>query len=554
MLTVRLLHRMPNLRHGFGSGLWWVRIAGIKALSETLMHTSTTIPARLERLRSGALAVGLACSFVVAGSAARADTAGDAVSRHLELNGAQVLREFRDFLSLANVSTADADMQANAQWIVDYVGQRGFTSEVVSAGRSPYVLAERKVDGAEKTLLIYAHFDGQPVEPANWATPPFEPTLKADGQPVDWEAIDGGPINKEWRVYARSAGDDKAPVIALMHAIDALEAAGVPLSTNIKLFLDGEEEFGSPTLAGILAAHADKLDADLMLFCDGPMHQSGRRQLVFGVRGDVGVHLTSYGPARPLHSGHYGNWAPHPTDSMMRLLTTLKDEHGNILVPGYLDEVDPISEAERAAIAAMPSVDAQLREELALGRVEGDGKRIEETIMLPAVNIVGFQAGGVAGQARNIILPTAEVSLDLRLVKSQTLENVRNTLEAHFEAQGYHVTHEEPSQELRRQHANVLKVEWDGGYPAYRSALDGEQAQRIAAILAAHDGQSPLLTPTLGGSLPVYLFDQALDMPIVLLPIANHDNNQHGRDENMRIGNLFSAVGAYAAVLADYGR
>ena len=105
-----------------------------------------------------------------------------------------------------------------------------------------------------------------------------------------------------------------------------------------------------------------------MLFCDGPMHQSGRRQLVFGVRGDIRVHLTTYGSARPLHSGHYGNWAPHPTDTMMRLLTSLKDEDGNILVPGYLDEVDPISEAERAAIAAMPPVDAQLRDELALGR------------------------------------------------------------------------------------------------------------------------------------------------------------------------------------------
>ena len=319
-----------------------------------------------------------------------------------------------------------------------------------------------------------------------------------------------------------------------------------------RLFLDGEEEFGSPTVAGVLAEHADRLDADLMLFCDGPMHQSGRRQLVFGVRGDVGVHLTTYGPARPLHSGHYGNWAPHPTDALMRLLATLKDMSGNILVPGYLDEVEPISEAEAAAIAAMPRIDAQLQDELALGRVEGGGRRLEELIMQPAINIVGFQAGGVEGQARNIILPTADASLDLRLVKGQTLEHVRRTLEAHFREQGFLVTDREPTLEERRANAGVLKVVWDGGYPAYRSDLNGPEAQKLAALLEAYEGSAPLLTPTMGGSLPIHLFDQALDMPIVLLPIANHDNNQHGRDENMRLGNLLGAVGVYAAVIAGY--
>ena len=212
----------------------------------------------------------------------------------------------------------------------------------------------------------------------------------------------------------------------------------------------------------MLAQHAGALDADLLLFCDGPMHQSGRRQLVFGVRGDVGVHLTTYGPARPLHSGHYGNWAPHPTDAMIRLLASLKDEDGRILVPGYLDEVVPITDAERAAIAAMPSVDARLREELALGRVEGAGERLEETIMRPAINITGFRAGGVREQARNIIIPTATASLDLRLVRDQSLARVRSSLERHFAAQGFFVTYDEPSLAERRAHPRVLRVEWDG--------------------------------------------------------------------------------------------
>jgi acetylornithine deacetylase/succinyl-diaminopimelate desuccinylase-like protein len=502
------------------------------------------------RLRQISAAL-LLCS---ASSVSLAGAVNDAVDEHLAAKGGEMLTEFRELLSLPNVSTSRADMEKNAAWISTYIGKRGFTSKIVSAGGAPYIIAERPAPGATKTVLIYAHYDGQPVEAANWQTPPFEPTLKAAGATIDWSRLTSGSIDPNWRVYARSAGDDKGPVIALMHAIDALESAGLSSSVNVKLILDGEEEFGSPTVAQILEQHARELAADVLLFCDGPMHQSGRRQLVFGVRGDVGVHLTTYGPARPLHSGHYGNWAPHPTDALMRLLATLKDMEGRILVPGYLDEVTPISEAERVAIAAMPSVDAQLREELALGRVEGSGERLETLIMQPAINIVGFQAGGVGRQARNIILPSATASLDLRLVKGQTLEKVRSSLEEHFQAQGFFVTHEEPDTEILKAHPGVLRVEWEGGYPAYRSALDGPEAQKLASILREYEGQPPLMTPTMGGSLPIYLFDKALDMPIVLLPIANHDNNQHGRDENMRIGNLFSAVGVYAAVLHAFGR
>ncbi|EAQ99257.2 Acetylornithine deacetylase/Succinyl-diaminopimelate desuccinylase [Congregibacter litoralis KT71] len=490
-------------------------------------------------------------------AATAADTAGAlkaAVNQHIADHGGEILGDFRELLAMPNVSTSLPDMQKNAQWISRYIGERGFSSRIVRAGGAPYILAERKTPGATRTVLIYAHFDGQPVEPADWKTPPFEPTLKDAAATLDWEKALKQGIDPEWRVYARSAGDDKAPVIALMHAIDAMDAAGLEASVNVKLILDGEEEFGSPTVEQILEEHADELSADILLFCDGPMHQSGLRQLVFGVRGDIGVNLTLYGPSRPLHSGHYGNWAPHPTDALMRLLATMKDMDGNIQVAGYLDEVTPVSEAEQVAIAAIPSVDAQLQDELALGRVEGAGERIEMTIMRPAINIVGFQAGGVDDQARNIILSKARASLDLRLVPAQTIDHVKQTLEEHFKSQGFYVTYEEPSEEVLRNNPGVIKVDWTEGYPAYRSDLNGEAARKLTAILTKYDGEKPLISPTLGGSLPIHLFDQALDMPIVLLPIANHDNNQHGRDENMRVGNLFSAIGVYAAVLEGFGR
>ena len=476
-----------------------------------------------------------------------------AVTTHNKAAAGQMLREFREFLALPNVSANQSDMLANARWIEAYVAKRGFSVETVTAGRAPYVIAQRLIGEDAPTVLIYAHFDGQPVAPENWASPPFTPTLKDGDTVLDWEDSLAGPVDPEWRVYARSAGDDKAPVIALMHAIDALERAQVPVTVNIRLILDGEEEAGSPTLERVLATHAGKLDADVMLFCDGPMHQSRRRQLVFGVRGSATMHLTTFGPSRPLHSGHYGNWAPHPTDALIRLLTTLKDADGAITVDGYNDSVRPITDTETAAIAALPRVDDMLAEELALGRVEGAGKRLEELIMQPAIVIKGFDGGGVGSRSRNIIVPTATASLNLRLVPDQTPDEARAALERHFRAQGFHVVYEDPSAQVRREHPDVLKVDWRGGYPAFRSSLDAPAARALTRLLTELDGEPPLLTPTMGGSLPIYLFECALDdVPIIILPVANHDNNQHGRDENLRIENLFDAVAAYAAVIARF--
>ncbi|PCI64476.1 MAG: peptidase M20 [Kordiimonadales bacterium] len=472
----------------------------------------------------------------------------------------EILSDFRDFLALPNVATSNEDMLVNAHWITSYIGKRGFTSQIVSAGGAPYVLAEKKTQGATKTIVIYAHFDGQPVAPENWASPPFEPILRTasieeGGEPLPWPTAET-MLDPNWRIFARSAGDDKAPVIALMAAIDSLEAAGKALSVNIKLILDGEEEAGSPSLDGILHAHAAWLKADLMLFCDGPMHQSRKRQLVFGVRGSMTLELTTYGPLRPLHSGHYGNWAPNPTDRLMKLLVSLKDDNGRITVPGYHDQIPPITETELQAVAALPDISTSLAHELALGATEGGGLRLEALMMEPAIVIKGFDGGGVGDKARNIIMPSATASLNLRLASGQTPAHVEKTLTTFFRNSGFHTTKDDPTPDLLRAHAKVLKTHWvTGGYGAFRSSLDSEPARKLTSILNELNGEKTLLMPTLGGSLPIYLFKQALpDMPIIILPIANHDNNQHGRNENLRLKNLWDAVEVYAAILAQYGR
>lgn len=509
-------------------------------------------------LINGLLLAGLVLGAAIPAYAADSDV--DSYSKQfIKTHGPAILSDFREFLSLPNTGARRGQQQANAEWITKYIGKRGFDSKIVRAGGAPYVLAEKRVEGASKTILFYAHFDGQPVIPDNWVSPPFEPQLRkgpvsATTLPLRWPEA-GSKIDPDWRIFARSAGDDKAPIIALMSALDAMQDAGVEPSVNIKLILDGEEEKGSPSLEGILQDHAAYLESDLVLFCDGPMHQSRERQLIYGVRGSMTLEVEAFGPLRPLHSGHYGNWAPNPTEFLMDALRSLKNPDGSIAVAGFYDDVYKIKPAEREAIKKIPSVETQLKRELGIAVSEQPGKRIEELVMEPAIVVKGFQAGGVENKSRNIIQPSAKASLNFRLVKNQTPEGVRKSIEAHFKKLGFEVVRRAPALNVRLENARVLKLDWrPGAYGAFKTPIDSPESDRLVAILNEIDGRETLRTPTMGGSLPIYHFERALDAPIILLPIANHDNNQHGRNENIRIGNLWDGIGIFANVLQHYGQ
>jgi acetylornithine deacetylase/succinyl-diaminopimelate desuccinylase-like protein len=467
-----------------------------------------------------------------------------------------ILEDFVELLSIPNDASSLPDMERNAEHVVGLLEQRGFRTQRLSAGGAPYVYAELSVPGAAETLLIYAHFDGQPVQEENWAYPPFSPTLldgrlETGGEPIVIDEVDGR-FDPEWHLYARSAGDDKMPIVALVHTLDALAANDIGLSVNLKLLLDGEEERGSPTVGRIIDAHKDLLDADLMLFCDGPMHASRRTQLVFGVRGDVTVDITTYGATRPLHSGHYGNWAPNPIMQLAQLLVGLRDDTGRILIDGYYDDVVPLGELEGDAIANLPDTTRALKEELSVHAPEGGGERLEMLIAQPAVNVRGINAGGVGEKGRNVIVSSATASLDLRLVPDQTPARVSELLESHLAGEGFHVVHEEPSAATLRAHARVARLEWGSGYPALRTPLDDPMAARLTRLMR-RIAPELIVTPSMGGSLPLHEFGSRLSAPIVILPLANHDNNQHAENENIRLRNLWDAMRVYGAVLAGFG-
>jgi acetylornithine deacetylase/succinyl-diaminopimelate desuccinylase-like protein len=419
----------------------------------------------------------------------------------------------------------------------------------------PAVYGEWKTPGAARTLIFYAHYDGQPTDPRQWSgSLPWQPALRtapleAGGKLLPAPKADE-VINPEWRLYARSAADDKAGVMAILTAVDALMASGVKPTSNLKFFFDGEEEAGSPHLAEILRANQALLQSDAWIICDGPVHQSGSKQVVFGVRGDTNVDVTVYGAKRPLHSGHYGNWAPNPALTLAKLLASMKDESGRVKIAGWYDNIEPLGEAERRAIAEAPQYDDTLKSQLGLARTEGQGKSLLELINEPSLNINGMSSGDVGALARNVIPTTATAVLDLRLVKGNDhLRQVQRLIE-HIRKQGFYVTDHEPTDEERGRYPLIARVtQRAGGYNAERTRMDLPISLALVSAVQSTSDQRIVRLPTAGGSLPLSIITDSLSTVTMTVPIANYDNNQHAENENLRLQNLWDGIETMGAIM-----
>jgi len=476
-----------------------------------------------------------------------------------EHNEAAIVNEFATLLAVPNLASDSANIRRNADLLIQMLERRGFQSArlLTVPGGPPAVYAELPAAGAVHTLVLYAHYDGQPLDPKQWVTPPWTPTLRDHPIEQSGKIIPLPPpdarVDPEARLYARSAGDDKASIMAILGAVDAMHDRHVEQSVNLKVFFEGEEEAGSGHLRQILEQYAPTLAGDAWLFCDGPVHPSGREELVFGQRGVTGMELTVYGPTRALHSGHYGNWAPNPAALIASLIASMRDDDGHIKIAGYYDDVRPISAAEHRAIAALPPYDSTLRRSLGLARTEASDGPLAERIMLPALNVRGIRVGGVRETGSNTIATEAYASFDFRLVPNETPERVQRLVEAHIRKQGYFVTRDSATLAMRLARAKIARVEWEHGYPASRAPMDGPFGRAVLAALNDGAAATMLALPTMGGSGPTYLFEQVLRVPMITLPIANYDDNQHAANENLRIQNLWNGIETYAALLAGIG-
>lgn len=469
----------------------------------------------------------------------------------------EILAEYTRLLAIPNVASDAPNIRRNAQFIIEMMQRRGLSPrllETKTKDAPPVVYGEWKVPGATRSIILYAHYDGQPTDPKQWTgTLPWQPTwrtaaLEAGGKIATLPV--SGEINPEWRLYARSASDDKAGVMAILTAVDALKARGITPSLNLKFVFEGEEEAGSPHLGEIIERHKDLLQSDAWIICDGPVHQSGRKQAVFGVRGDVNVDVTVYGAKRPLHSGHYGNWAPNPAMVLSRLLASMKDDTGRVTIAGWYEGVEPLGAAEHRAIAEAPAYDDELRSQLGLARTEGNGKSLLELINEPSLNINGISSGDVGSLARNVIPTTATAVLDLRLVKGNDHRRQVQRLIDHIRKQGFHITERDPTDAERKEHALIAKVvAREGGYNAERTRMDLPISMAVIDAVQSTSKEPIVKLPTAGGSLPLSIITERLRTVTITVPIVNYDNNQHAENENLRLQNLWDGIETLAAVM-----
>ncbi len=495
----------------------------------------------------------LLLGWLVCSNAWAADSVAQQAREWRQEHEGEILRGFSDLLAIPNLANDAPNIQRNAAAIRALLEKRGLTTQLLTIeGAPPIVVGDLATPGAERTIAFYAHYDGQPVDPAKWKSDPWKPVMRnRAGKDVDWE--NAKAIDPEWRLYARSSGDDKAPIIGMLAALDALQASDAKPAVNLRFVFEGEEEAGSPHLAQYLEKYPKVLRPDAWVLCDGPVHQSRKPELFFGARGTIDLELTVYGPGKGLHDGHYGNWVPNPIVRLTHLLDSMRDENGRILIKGFYDDVQPASAAERAALAKIPDVEADLRREFQIAAMEGEGKHLNELLLQPALNVRGIESGHVGEKASNTIQTEARASIDFRLVPNETPDSIKPRVERHLEAQGYKIVRETPDTATRAKNAKIARVQWGAGYPPARTSLELPLSREIASLMSAA-GHEPVLLPTVGGSIPMYLFQQPNDTPVIGLPIANHDDNQHAADENLRLQNLWDGIEVYAALFAGLDR
>jgi len=405
----------------------------------------------------------------------------------------QVMTEFTELLAIPNVGTDRPDIRRNAEFLRIMLERHGLKTEILETAGNPLVYAERNVPGAAHTTLFYIHYDGQPVDNPKWRQDsPFRPMMRDGRMEEGAKTIAGfGAMDKlpdDWRIYAHSASDDKAPIVALCAALDALQGK---TRNNIHVVLDGEEEMGSPSLTAAITRYRDKLRASLLLILDGPVHASGRPTLAFGARGIVTVDLTVYGPKMALHSGHYGNWIPNPGMRLAQLLASMKDEQGRTTIAGFYDTVPPLTAQQRRVLNSVPDDEPALLKLFGVAHPDAVGESLQEAIQYPSLNVRGMRSGYVE-EPRTIIPADATAAIDIRLVKETPSARMLQLLRAHIEKQGYTLVQQDPDDATRMQYPKLARLKVSEGMEAYRTEPESKEGIEVTQALTRMWGSEPV--------------------------------------------------------------
>ncbi len=462
--------------------------------------------------------------------------------------------ELRDFVAIPNDALEHADINRNITWLQDKFNERGFNTSVLPTEGESLFFAALPMEDDKPTILFYMHFDGQSVDPAQWEqADPYKVVLKAP-EADGWKTVPfdrlSDDIDYDWRLYGRSTSDDKGPIVMFLNAIDLLRKTQKEMPVNVKVILDGEEEKSSAPLPKAVREYRELLEADFLVIADGPVHVSGKPTVVYGCRGITTLTLTTYGPVKPQHSGHYGNYAPNPGFQLAQLLAGMKDADGRVLIQGYYDGIT-LDDANQAVLKSVPDDAGTINTYLGIRKPEKVGAFYQEAMQYPSLNIRGMSSGWVGEKARTIVPDKAVAEIDIRLVPESRGDRMKALVKEHIKKQGFYITDKEPSMEERLAHDRLVTLAEGTVTDAFRTDLDNPYGKHLVQLLNNTFKEEVVQIRIAGGTVPIAPFVNELKIPAFLLPMVNPDNNQHSPNENLKIGQIAYGLKVFYGLLSS---
>ncbi|WP_411032285.1 M20/M25/M40 family metallo-hydrolase [Spongiimicrobium sp. 3-5] len=475
-------------------------------------------------------------------------------SAQLKSQVRHTIDEIRDFVAIPNDAMEHADINRNLTWLTKKFNDRGFNSSVLPTSGESLFFAAMPMEDSKPTVLFYMHFDGQAVDPSKWAQEnPYEVVLKSpegDG----WKNHSFEDLNDDidynWRLFGRSTSDDKGPIVMFLNAIDLLKKNGKPLPFNIKVILDSEEEKSSEPLPQAVKEYRDLLQANFLVITDGPIHPSEKPTVTYGCRGITTLSLTTYGPIKPQHSGHYGNYAPNPGFQLAQVLATMKDSNGKVKIDGYYDGIS-LNEATMEILKSVPDDDSMINEKLAIKSPDQVGSFYQESLQYPSLNIRGLGSGWIGEKARTIVPESATAEIDIRLVPESDGNRLKNLVKKHIQKQGFYVLDKAPSKEERLAHDKIMTIKEGTVTNAFRTDLNNPYGGFLVNSLQNSFNEEVVQIRIMGGTVPIAPFINELKIPAFIVPVVNPDNNQHSPNENLKIAQIAYGIKAFYGILSS---
>ncbi len=439
------------------------------------------------------------------------------IDRHFQ----RYLEELKDLCRLPSLSADFAALRLCGGYLRDRLEALGFAAtveDIDGEGSAPIVLARRQYDEALPTLLIYGHFDVQPVDPeAAWTNPPFEPVAA------------GGFL------YGRGTADDKGQFFAHLKAVEMLDRLAIGPVANLILVLDSQEEVGSPRLAAFVDSNRERLAADYVFYADGEAFVGNRVMVQHGSRGDCFLTIRHRTAVRDTHSGTYGGVVPNAANELVAFLATLVDRAGVVQILGFYDDVVPPDDADRAAMARLPHDQSAFERGLGLDRPFGsaDFGHWEKIMFRPTLNIAGLKAGFQGAGTKTVIPCEATAKIDMRLVKNQTPDDIMAKFRNHADAMDM------PD----------LEIEKGMQYLPARTRADHPYCRLVAKALGTAFDQEPVVAPVVGGSNPNHVWMEMLGLPMAEVSYGQYDCRMHAPDERFDLDHFCRGILTSAMVM-----